>query len=136
GGPPQTNGVGRAAALLGGLRHLAAEACLPVRLVEIGASAGLNLRADRFHVHGPAGRYGDPASPVVLDGAWRGRPPPGVPFEVIGRTGGGRAPLDPAAHQGRAAPAPHLWARPARRPGQLRGAPARAPPRPPPPRPG
>src|SRR5262249_58339704 len=81
--PPQTNEVGRAAALIGGLRHLAAEACLPVRLVEIGASAGLNLRADRFHVHGPAGRDGDPASPVVLDGAWRGPPPPGGPLGGI-----------------------------------------------------
>ena len=37
--PPQTNEVGRAAALLGGLRHVTAEAALPVRLVEIGASA-------------------------------------------------------------------------------------------------
>lgn len=45
---PQTNEVGRAAALIGGLLHLVADDDRPVRLVEIGASAGLNLRADRF----------------------------------------------------------------------------------------
>ena len=45
--PPQTNEVGRAAALLGGLRHIAAEQRLPIRLIEVGASAGLNLRADQ-----------------------------------------------------------------------------------------
>jgi len=120
--PPQTNEVGRAAALLGGLRHLAAEARLPVRLVEIGASAGLNLRADRFYVPGEAGRYGDPASPVVLAGAWRGHPPPAVPFEVIGRTGGDRAPLDPATDQGRLTLAAYVWADQADRMERLRGA--------------
>jgi hypothetical protein len=120
--PPQTNEVGRAAALLGGLRHLAAEARLPVRLVEIGASAGLNLRADRFHVPGQAGRYGDPASPVTLGGAWRGQPPPDVPFEVIGRTGGDRAPIDPATDQGRLTLAAYVWADQADRMERLRGA--------------
>jgi hypothetical protein len=120
--PPQTNEVGRAAALLGGLRHVAAEARLPVRLVEIGASAGLNLRADRFHVPGEAGGYGDPSSPVVLAGAWRGQPPPAVPFEVIGRTGGDRAPIDPATGQGRLTLAAYVWADQADRMDRLRGA--------------
>jgi hypothetical protein len=73
--PPQTNDVGRAAALIGGLRHVVHEAGLPVRLIEIGASAGLNLRADRFHIAGDAGSYGDPAAPVVLRHAWQGDAP-------------------------------------------------------------
>ena len=64
---------------------------LPVRLVEIGASAGLNLRADRFHVAGDAGEYGDPSSPVSLTGAWLGTPPPEGPVEVAARTGGDRS---------------------------------------------
>ena len=89
--------MGRAAALLGGLRHVAAEATWPVRLVEIGASAGLNLRADRFCVAGDAGRYGNPSSPVVLAGAWQGQPPPDTPVEVAERTGGDRAPIDPVS---------------------------------------
>ena len=52
---PQTNEVGRGAALVGAMSHLVALEDLPIRLIEVGASAGLNLRADRFHVTG-AGR--------------------------------------------------------------------------------
>jgi hypothetical protein len=120
--PPQTNEVGRSAALLGGLRHLAAEICLPFRLVEIGASAGLNLRADRFHIAGESGRYGDPSSQVVLAGAWRGQPPPAAPVEVIGRTGGDRAPIDPTTGQGRLALTSYVWPDQADRITRLRGA--------------
>src|SRR3954453_10517972 len=73
---PQTNEVGRAAALVGGLLRQTARWPLPVRLWEIGASGGLNLQADRFRVTGPAGDWGDPGAPVVLDDAWTGRPLP------------------------------------------------------------
>ena len=86
--PPQTNEVGRAAALLGGLRHIAAEEPLPIRLVEVGASAGLNLRADHFYVPGDAGSYGAPDSPVVLAGGWQGEAPPQSHIEVVERVGG------------------------------------------------
>jgi hypothetical protein len=120
--PPQTNEVGRSAALLGGLRHLAAQASLPFRLVEIGASAGLNLRADRFHIPGEAGCYGDPSSQVVLAGAWRGQPPPEAPVEVIGRTGGDRAPIDPTTRQGRLTLSAYVWPDQADRIARLRGA--------------
>jgi hypothetical protein len=120
--PPQTNEVGRSAALLGGLRHLTAQARLPVRLVEIGASAGLNLRADRFHIAGRVGRYGDPSSPVVLAGAWQGRPPPAGPAEVIERTGGDRTPIDPTTAEGRLTLAAYVWADQTDRLQRLRGA--------------
>lgn len=47
--PPQTNETGRGVVLLGALRRLAAvTGGLPVRLVELGASGGLNLLADRL----------------------------------------------------------------------------------------
>jgi hypothetical protein len=120
--PPQTNEVGRAAALLGGLRHIGAEARLPVRLVEIGASAGLNLRADRFHVAGEAGHYGDPSSPVVLTGAWQGTPPPAGPVEVAERTGADRSPIDPTTDAGRLALAAYVWPDQRDRMDRLRGA--------------
>ena len=42
--PCQTNEVGRAAALFGGFLLVARETSLPLRLLELGASAGLNLR--------------------------------------------------------------------------------------------
>jgi hypothetical protein len=44
----QTNEVGRAAALVCGFLDVAGRARLPLRCLEIGASAGLNLRWDRF----------------------------------------------------------------------------------------
>jgi hypothetical protein len=120
--PPQTNEVGRSAALLGGLRHLAAQAPLAVALVEIGSSAGLNLRADHFRVTGEAGQFGDPSSPVVLTGAWRGQAPPAARVEVAGRTGGDRDPIDPATPQGRLTLTAYVWPDQRDRLERLRGA--------------
>ena len=122
GRPPQTNEVGRAAALLGGLRHIAAQADLPVRLVEVGASAGLNLRADRFYVPGPAGSYGDPRSPVVLTDGWQGDAPPQSRIEVIERTGGDLAPVDPLTAEGRLTLTAYVWPDQIDRLSRLRGA--------------
>jgi len=122
GHPPQTNEVGRAAALLGGLRHVAAETSLPVRLVEVGASAGLNLRADRFCVPGPAGSYGDRSSPVVLAGGWLGDPPPDSQIEVVERIGGDLAPIDPVTADGRLKLTAYIWPDQAERLARLRGA--------------
>jgi hypothetical protein len=120
--PPQTNEVGRAAALLGGLRHMAAEVSLPIRLVEVGASAGLNLRADHFYVPGPAGSYGRADSPVVLTDGWLGDPPPAARIEVVERTGGDLAPVDPLTPQGRLRLTAYVWPDQTGRLGRLRGA--------------
>ncbi|MBW8480986.1 DUF2332 domain-containing protein [Actinomadura parmotrematis] len=95
---PQTNEVGRAAALTAGLLETARLTGLPVRLLEIGASAGLNLRADRFRYTFPGGSHGPADSPVVLAGAWRGPalPPVDAPLEIAERSGCDLAPVDPA----------------------------------------
>lgn len=122
GHPPQTNEVGRAAALLGGLRHIAAEASLPIRLVEVGASAGLNLRADWFCVPGPAGSYGDPRSPVVLADGWQGDAPPDSRIEVIERVGGDIAPVDPLTEDGSLRLTAYVWPDQLDRLQRLRGA--------------
>ena len=119
---PQTNEVGRAAALLGGLRHIAAEAALPLRLVEVGASAGLNLRADHFHVPGQAGDYGDTRSPVVLTNGWQGHAPPVSKIEVAERIGGDIAPVDPMTEDGRLQLMAYVWPDQTERLGRLRGA--------------
>ena len=122
GQPPQTNEVGRAAALLGGLRHIATECELPIRLIEVGASAGLNLRADRFYVPGEAGSYGDPDSPVVLPGGWQGEPPPTSRVDVVERVGGDLAPVDPTTADGRLRLTAYVWPDQADRLSRLRGA--------------
>jgi hypothetical protein len=100
GHPPQTNEVGRAAALAGGLCHVAAEAPLPIRLVEIGASAGLNLRADRFRIDGRVASRGPASSALVLTDAWLGSPPPDVDVDVVYRAGIDLAPIDPVVAAG------------------------------------
>ncbi len=120
--PPQTNEVGRAAALLGGLRQLAAEAQLPIHLIEVGASAGLNLRADHFCVPGDAGSYGDRSSPVLLTGGWQGSPPPAAEIEVISRTGGDLDPVDPLSAAGQLKLTAYVWPDQAGRLSRLRGA--------------
>lgn len=120
--PPQTNEVGRGAALVGGLRHIAAEKQLPVRLIEVGTSAGLNLRADQFRITGEAGRHGDSSSPVVLAGGWRGAPPPETAVEVVSRGGGDLDPIDPATPAGSLTLTAYVWPDQAGRLERLRGA--------------
>lgn len=105
---PQTNEVGRAAALYGGLLHLPDD--LPVRLAEVGSSGGLNLRADRFAYVDAAGRRcGDPDAEVVLDDAWRGRELPDRGVDVVERLGSDLHPVDPATTEGRLVLTAYVW---------------------------
>jgi hypothetical protein len=122
GHPPQTNEVGRGAALAGALCHLKASADLPIRLIEIGASAGLNLRADRFQITGAGVSYGPAGSPVQLAGGWQGTPPPAANLSVIARIGGDLAPIDPVSPDGRLRLSAFVWADQVDRLTRLRGA--------------
>lgn len=121
---PQTNEVGRAAALLGGLQHVLAWRDAPVRLAEIGASAGLNLWADLFRVElGDGLSVGPAGSPVHLSGAWEGTTPPvtsGLP--VADRLGCDTAPLDPRTTEGRLRLTSYVWPDQRDRLERLRGA--------------
>ena len=69
GHPVQTNEPGRSAALMGGFLEVARQTGLPLRLLEVGASAGLNLRWDRYFYTAPGGIMGRPG----LAGAVRPR---------------------------------------------------------------
>jgi hypothetical protein len=91
----QTNEVRRSAALLGGFLHLAQQTDLPLRVREIGASAGLNLLFDRFAYRLGPHEWGDPSSPVVLTSDWQGPAPDlGAPLRIASRAGCDIAPID------------------------------------------
>jgi len=121
--PPQTNEVGRSAALMGGLQHVAAEHAMPLRLCEIGASGGLNLLPDRFCYVDEDGKvHGDEDSPVRLHGAWRGRRPPDATVEVVERLGSDLAPVDVSTHTGRLTLLSYVWPDQAARLQRLRDA--------------
>src|SRR5665213_2560686 len=93
--PPQTNEVGRSSLLLPGFLTIAGATGLPLRLLEIGASAGLNQIWDRYQYRYGARAWGDLASPVVLTCDWRGAPGPlGRTVRVASRAGCDRAPID------------------------------------------
>jgi hypothetical protein len=92
----QTNEVGRCALFVPAL-GLVADEVGPIGLVDIGASAGLNLRLDRYRYEYDIGTVVGPASPVVLPCGVRGEVP--VPAEVCvvgARIGVDRSPIDPS----------------------------------------
>jgi hypothetical protein len=93
---PQTNEVGRAGAILAALKVARARFDMPVELLEIGASAGLNLNLHRYAYHLGGLAAGDRESPVVIAPDWDGPPPPDTPVEVVSARGVDLAPLDPA----------------------------------------
>ena len=79
----QTNEVGRSALLLPALGSIERETGAPLSLVEVGASAGLNLLIDRYEYFYPPGdRVGGP-SPVALECATRGAVPVPETMPVI-----------------------------------------------------
>jgi hypothetical protein len=121
--PCQTNEVGRSAALVFGFFEALGRTSLPVRLLEVGASAGLNLRWDRFLFGGGGSTWGDPASPVDLRGHWVDAPSP-LPdaIRVVERRGCDLHPVDPTTAEGRLALVASVWADQTARLARLRGA--------------
>lgn len=98
----QTNEVGRCAVLLVGFLRAAAFG-LPLRLIELGTSAGLNLRFDRYryrYADGPA--WGPSGGPVIHTRA-EGRAPRSLAppsLDVAERIGVDLDPIDPATPEG------------------------------------
>lgn len=119
--PPQTNEPGRAACLLVGLfeavrRHGRSR----IRLLEPGASGGLNLLVDRYRVVGPGWASGPTDSPLVLDTECPGVVP--VPFTVVERRGCDLSPVDLSTEDGRTWLTSFVWPFDAHRSDRLRAA--------------
>jgi hypothetical protein len=96
----QTNEPGRSAVLFAGLLWLTDRHRRPIRLLEVGASAGLNLLADRYLYSVDGRELGDPDSQLRFVDPWM--PPPPIDLDraasalrIVARAGCDLSPLDP-----------------------------------------
>jgi hypothetical protein len=115
--PLQTNETGRAVLLFGALLMVAERTGLPIRLLELGASAGLNLLVDRFRYDvavdgGQLVTLGDPASPLRFVRPWEGLPPASLETRVsiTERHGCDPRPIDAGDPDGRLTLTSYVWA--------------------------
>jgi hypothetical protein len=110
----QTNDVGRSAVLYAALLWLVDRHETPIRLHEIGASAGLNLLADRYCYVVGAAELGDPASAVRLVEPWERGPDvdlgaAAARLRIVSRAGCDLAPLDPRSIDDRLTLMSYIW---------------------------
>ena len=92
--PPQTNEVARAGALWPGIVEIARRFGPDIELLELGASAGLNLNLDHFSYDLGGVTSGNPASPVQIKPQWTGSSAPSAPVNIVARAGVDRDPVD------------------------------------------
>jgi hypothetical protein len=109
--PVQTNEVGRAASLAGGFHAVARRWRLPLRQLEVGASAGLLLRWDAYGYRSSDGRVRWGADDgLVFHDPWEGEPPAFTSsLEVAERAGCDQAPIDPTTDAGAVRLRSFLW---------------------------
>lgn len=93
-GPPQTNEIGRSAALMAGLLAVAHRFGHPFDLIEIGSSAGLNLLIDRIGYDLGGTLVGPADAPIRLAPEWRGPPALAAPVAFAAIAGCDAAPID------------------------------------------
>jgi hypothetical protein len=106
----QTNEVGRSAAMLGGFLEVAHRTRQRLRILEIGASGGLNLRWDHYRYESGAGGWGHLNSPVRFINAFEVPPPLKRHAEIVGRKGCDLDPIDPTSPDGSLALRSFVWA--------------------------
>jgi hypothetical protein len=108
--PVQTNEVGRCAALLPGFLDVAALTGKPLRMLEVGASAGLNLGWSEYRYEAGDFAWGSPGSALRIDfeliGAAR---PAAAPATVAERAGCDASPVDPGSEEGRLTLLSYAW---------------------------
>ena len=105
----QTNEVGRSAALLGGFLEVA-RLGLPLRVLEPGASAGLNLRFDHYRYEADGAAFGPADSALCFVGPWAGAAPGlDTPLAVAERVGCDLEPIDPTTAAGRVRLRSYVW---------------------------
>ena len=106
---PQTNEVGRSAALYAGLMTIAKRTELPMSIFEIGSSAGLNLILDRYAYELDSIRCGNLDSSLTLVPAWTGASLNGAFPEIIDRRGCDVSPIDASNEDEAGRLAAYIW---------------------------
>lgn len=92
--PTQTNEVARCGAIVAGLMTAAAQFDQPIDLLELGASAGLNLNLAHYAYCLGGTAAGDPAATVRIAPRWQGTAPRRHPVRLASASGVDQAPLD------------------------------------------
>lgn len=106
---PQTNEVRRASALMPALLRLLQQFELPIKLYEMGASAGLNLALDHFGYKLGEQYYGPQDAPFSLQPDWQGPPPPSAHLNIVERRGCDLNPLNVATPDGKERLMSYIW---------------------------
>jgi len=115
--------VQRCAALLAGFLRVASATGLPLRVREIGSSAGLNLLFDRWRYELGPHRWGRPGAPLVLRADWEGAAPDlGAPLRVASRAGCDVDPIDATSAEDRLRLQSFVWPDQLERHARLRAA--------------
>ncbi|MCU1486211.1 MAG: hypothetical protein JWN67_2957 [Actinomycetia bacterium] len=108
--PVQTNEAGRTAPLAAAFHAVHRQTGLPLRLLELGASAGLLLRFDDYAYELGDTVAGNAASTVRIRAELSGAVPAIGPTPVVGRRGCDPNPLDPADAKDRLLLLSFVWA--------------------------
>lgn len=121
--PLQTNEPARCVALVGGFCEVARATDMPIRALELGSSAGLNLNFDRYRYEAGGLELGPAGSPVRFVERWTdGVPDLTAPLRVTERAGCDIAPLDITKDRDRLELAADIWPDEFERIGELRAA--------------
>jgi hypothetical protein len=109
--PVQTNEVARCAALLPGFLTVSVETGMPLRLLEVGASAGLSLRWDHYRYLGDDFSWGPENASVRIEFERRGEGgfATSAGAVVAERRGCDRAPIDPLTAEGQLTLLSYIW---------------------------
>jgi hypothetical protein len=83
---------------------------LPLRILEIGTAAGLNLRWDQYHYQSDGDGWGNAHAEVQLRGYTSAVPVFAVDAHVLERRGCDRSPIDPCSEEGRLTLRSYIWA--------------------------
>ncbi len=108
--PPQTNEPGRCAALMSGLMILSQRHSLPIEILEIGSSAGLNLNIHRYYFDLGGVKTGPSDSHILIKPEWRGvNTPPAMHPDIISTKGVDLYPMDCKDERTRARLLAYVW---------------------------